>query len=90
MFDRSSGIGVFLTQLPLVKAKKSSPGFTDVSIDAGTMPSSVPGACAVCSVPVPACWQAEIEKASADATRSNLVRFIPGLSWGFAKRCRSS
>ena len=40
MFERSSGIGVFLTQLPLAKAKKSSPGFTERSIDAGTMPSS--------------------------------------------------
>src|SRR5262245_22533773 len=62
----SAGIGVFLTQLPSAKAKKSSPGATDLSIQETSIPASVPGFEAV----LPVCV---LHAASASAGMTNQI-----------------
>jgi hypothetical protein len=68
---RSAGISVAFSQAPLAKALKSSPGFTDRSMPARSMPISVPAAVAgdVSLALHPA-------SATADASRIKPSRFI--------------
>src|SRR5262245_48877867 len=82
MVDRSSGIGVSFTHVPLAYAKKSSPGCTAVSIDAGMMPGSWTGADRADS------WfvllQAPLKRASARAAKAK--RFRREVGQGFITR----